>query len=128
MSMEIQENILRYKFVQEEFEDVGECLKDELSSVQVSLTKDVHTDSVDLEICIYGKEYESDAFPIVQYVQSMFGEVVVPNLLLSLFDQELLELFIDSGTKIHWNQGDLTYKQIDPVAHNNIGFLFAQEH
>lgn len=130
---------LQYKFVQQEFEDVGECLNDDLSFVRVSVIKDVHTDSVDLEICIYGQDSDVDSPPVVQCRYSgesdifdsnllKAGGAVAPSRVVSLFDADLLDVFTSSGIKIHWNEGDITFEEIDPVPQKNRGLLFVQEH
>ena len=138
MVKQTQAIVLSYESVQQEFKDVGECIRDDLSTVRVSMVRDVHTDSFDLEICIYGRDCDADSAPIVQRLYSgesdtfdagvlRTGGAVAPYRVLSLFDQELLDLFTRSGIKIHWNEGDVTHVEIDPVFRNNIGLLFVQD-
>jgi hypothetical protein len=128
---------LKYDYVKQEFEDVGESLNKDLSHIKMSLTRDVHTESFDIEICIYGQD-TGDSEPIVQCTFS--GESVVFNVerlrtdgavapyeVLSLFDQKLLDIFILNGLKIHWNDGDVTHKMINPTPRMNVGLLFAQD-
>ncbi|GAB6145007.1 hypothetical protein [Desulfocicer niacini] len=135
MIVHIKESVLSFPFVRQEFEDVGECLALDLSAIKVSLTRDVHTDSYDIEICIYGQEDIPDSPPVIHHRCAGTSSIqplkacggVPPYRVLSLFDQDLLDLFTDKGMMIRWNHGDLTARDIDPVLHKNIGLLFAQE-
>jgi len=131
-------NILRYNIVKQEFEDVGESITEDISVIRILFTRDVHFNAYDLEIGIYGQDCDEDSIPIVysQYSGdsvildvniSGSGAGVAPYQVLEFFDQELLALFVKMGIKIHWNQGDYTYKEIDPVQQKNIGLLFAQD-
>lgn len=136
MTMKIEQQ-LTYDYVRQEFEDVGEDLFQDLSVVRLSMTCDVHTDSMDLEVCIYGQENGADDPPVVQTVYSVTDLVqgeenlgnraLYANSVLSLFDQVLLDLFIRVRIKIVWNDGDITCKKIDPGHDDNTDFLFAQE-
>jgi hypothetical protein len=138
MAINNKEMILNYDFVKHEFEDVGENINEDLSTIRITLTRDIHTESVDLEICIYGKDHEVDSDPIVQNLYSGKSDIfdagmlrtsgaVAPYKVLSLFDQRLLDLFTNSKIKIHWNEGDDTHAEIDPSPKKNIGLLFVQD-
>lgn len=135
MAMKIEQQ-LSYEYVRQEFEDVGEDLDQDLSIVRISVTRDVHTDSMDLEVCIYGQENDTDGPSVVQAVYSeadlVQGEETLGkrafyvNTVLSLFDQDLLDLFIRSRTKIIWNDGDTTCRQIDPAHDGKTDILLPQ--
>jgi len=138
MLQQAQENVLSYEYVQREFKDVGESINEDLSTVSVSMVRDVHTDSFDLDICIYGRDCDVDSAPIVEYLYSGESDIFDADVLragggvaqykvLSLFDQGLLELFHRSGLKIHWNDGDVTHVEIDPISLENVCMLFAQD-
>ena len=136
MAVNIEQQ-LTYEYVRQEFEDVGEDLDQDLSVVRVSMTCDVHTDSMDLEVCIYGQENSADDPPVVQTVYSgadlLQGEGILgkrafyAKTVLSLFDQNLLDLFIRASIKIVWNDEDIICKQIDPGHDDNTDILFAQD-
>lgn len=130
--------ILTYDFVKKEFEDVNENINEDLSTIRITLTRDIHTDSADLEICIYGKDHDVDSDPIVQSLYSgesdifdsgmlRTGGAVAPYRVLALFDQKLLDLFINPKIKIHWNESDATHAELDPRPEKNIGLLFVQD-
>lgn len=131
------EQQMSYEYVRQEFEDVGEEMGQDLSVVRISMIRDVHTDSMDLEVCIYGQENNTDDPPVVQTVYSgadlLQGEetlekrVFYANSVLSLFDQGLLDLFIELETRITWNDGDVTCKQIDPSHDDNTDILLPQD-
>lgn len=135
MIVHIKESVLSFPFVRQEFEDVGECLALDLSAIRVSLTRDVHTDSYDIEICIYGQGSTPDSPPVIHHRCAGESSIeplkacggVPPYRVLSLFAPDLLDLFISKEMMIRWNDGDLTARDIDPVLHQNSGLVFAQE-
>jgi len=103
-----------------------------LSAIKVSLTRDVHTDSYDIEICIYGQESAPECLPVIHHRCAGESSIeplkkcggVPPYRVLSLFDPDLLDLFIGKEMMIRWNDGDLTARNIDPVLHKNSGLVF----
>ena len=135
---DIYGNGLTYKFVSQEFDDVGESLDNDLSIVTATLSRSILDESYKFEICIYGREVDDYDAPIVQNVYArvpnLFDEemlqnagAVDPNRVLSLFDQEMLRLLMKLKIKIRWNVGEESYGEIDPESHQNTGLLFVQD-
>ena len=138
MVRDIYGNGLTYKFVSQEFDDVGESLDNDLSIVTATLSRSILDESYKFEICIYGREVDDYDAPIVQNVYArvpnLFDEemlrnagAVDPHRILSLFDQEMLRLLMKLKIKIRWNVGEESYGEIDPESHQNTGLLFVQD-
>lgn len=116
------EPIITYENLEREFADVGERLEEDLSSVALTYTMDVHYGSCDLELFVYGRVVSDDDSPVVhlvvpecrlRHISGVTGGGLSHQIIRTLFDVPTQALLYIGHIMIQWNQGGLTGVEID---------------
>ncbi len=128
--MKTVREVIEFEEVVDEFIDVGETI-DDLSVVRLFLVKDVHDDSLELTVEIFGAGDPDEEGPVLEFNINTDFLLQEDNLVKginsktipALFDSDLLDTMIDRGTQIIWNYGDETEKQISLSKPGSIALL-----
>jgi hypothetical protein len=117
------QHLLFYDSVSEDFENVEENLATDLSAISITMVKNVHDNSLEMTLELYGQGGLESA-PVLSeliydpevYLGSHFDQSnICPRCLMGLFDSKLINIFIQKGLSIHWNPDWQTAVLIDPA-------------
>lgn len=127
--------IITRSVMEEEFIDVNEDLQHDISAVVVTLTRDVHFDSYECEVLVYGCDVDApvvceivkDLRGIADVERMRAGYPVDPSDVLSLFDADTLALLTRKGIEIRWNPEWVTEAKIDPATAKSTDRLYPED-
>jgi hypothetical protein len=114
---------LFHSLLSEYFTAEGEELASDLSGVWINLIKNVHDDTLEMTIEVFGKD-GTDEDPIItefifdpeNYLAKNFIQpAICPRCILNLFEDKLINLFIKKNLIINWNHGWWSKAVIDPA-------------
>jgi len=117
------EKILTYDFCKEEFEHVDEDLIIDLSGMSIAMHRDVHDESMELIVEVFGRG-GVDGVAIISeticnpedYLGNSFDpHAVYPEDILGLFDDDFINLLIDRKLPIVFNRGWQTEVIVNPA-------------
>ena len=105
--------------LEEAFAVADEDLNEDLSVIRISMTRDVHYDSIELSVLIFGKENAEGSAPVAEKWidplvvgsdEELNNGGIEPCRLRAIFSQSVLNLIVEKGTSIQWlceNEGIL---------------------
>jgi hypothetical protein len=129
------QNVITRSMMEKEFIDVGEELQHDISALIITLTRDVHFDSCDCEVSVYGRDDDNPVVckaveilqDIVDEERLRAGHPVDSSDILSLFDGEMLGLLTRRDIRIGWNPEWVTEAEIDPATAKSSDQLYPED-
>ena len=106
--------------LEEAFEISEEDLNNDLSVIRISMIRDVHDESIELSVLVYGQENSEQDAPVAELwidpcvvgsEEELSNGGVEPSRLRAIFSQEALNLIVGNDIPIQWlcdNGGLLT--------------------
>lgn len=111
-----------------------ENLNQDMSVIRISMIRDVHDDSIELYVLVYGQDNSEEDAPIAElwidpYVIGSEEELnnggVEPARLRTIFSQEVWNLIVGHGVPVQWlcDDGSLTTLSLVPGEDNGFRLL-----
>ena len=97
--------------LEEAFAVAEEDLNEDLSVIRISMTRDVHYDSIELSVLIFGKDDAEGDAPVAEFwidplvvgsEDELNNEGIEPCRLRAIFSQTILNLIVEKDTSIQW--------------------------
>jgi hypothetical protein len=98
-----------------------ENMSTDMSAIRMSMIRDVHDDSIEFTVLVFGQENTEDDAPVAElrvdpHVVGSEDELnnggVVPSRLRAIFSQEVLNLIVGQGVPIQWLCDDGSLKTL----------------
>ena len=117
------QHLLFHDQLSEKFTAWGEELTSDLSGVCIDLIKNVHDKTFEMTVDIYGHDgFEEDPIitdfiynPEAHLGKNFTRPSICPRCIINLFDDKLVDLFIQKNITITWNRNWQTEAVIDPA-------------
>jgi hypothetical protein len=106
------QHLLFHDLLSDKFTAEGEELASDLSGVWIDLIKNVHDETLEMTIDIYGLDgFDEDPIvsefiydPEAHLGKNFTRPSICPRCIINLFDDKLIDLFIKTNIKIIWNR------------------------
>ena len=116
------------------FEISEETLNTDMSVIRISMIRDVHDDSIELHVAVFGQDSSEEDPPIVElwidpYVVGCEEELNhgggEPSRLRAIFSEEVWRLLVGLSVPIQWfcEDGDLMTLSLSPGEDNGVRLL-----
>lgn len=120
--MSITRKHISLEEVRQAFHDGNETIND-LSAVRIALIRDVHDETHEMTIEIFGMGDADESAPVCEYAiglhhfcteDTLHNQGISRETIVQLFDTHLLNELIRQKIRITWNDGDETQDTLDP--------------
>ena len=117
--------------LEQAFATAEENMETDMSVIRISLIRDIHYDSIDLYVLVYGQEDGEEDAPVAELwidpgsigtEEELNEEGIAPSRLCALFSEEVFEFITRKSIPIQWlcEDGYLLTLSLDPTDENGI--------
>lgn len=111
-----------------------EDLNNDMSVIRIFMIRDVHDDSIELSVLVYGQENAEEDAPVAELrvdpyaigsAEEFNNGGVEPSRLRALFSTEVLSLIVGRGVPIQWlcDNGSMMTLSLEPGEDNGVRLL-----